>query len=143
MKTETKFEKIMPKVGEHLYLQQSTRDYYVDKVKRPYTVISVKKGVVTVQAAKILFPIFHYNKEAADKEAALCGLDRLETERYYQRLDGKRIAFYDTLAEGFEEDPDGKIVQLYWKPKKGMWGTKGRYPSLAFFGKWDYFPYLN
>ena len=33
--------KTYPRVGDKLYLQQRTGSYYVDLVKRPYTVIGV------------------------------------------------------------------------------------------------------
>ena len=37
-------EKNYPKVGEKCYLRQFTGSYYVDMVKRPYTVIEVHNG---------------------------------------------------------------------------------------------------
>jgi len=54
--------------------------------------------------------------------------------------------YYDTLADDIVEDKNGRIKQLFWKPKFGCWGTRGRetdYPEYATFGRWDYQPYLD
>lgn len=48
-------EKYFPKVGEKLYLQQKTGSYYIDLVKRPYTVIGVTKTKVYVQSCELIF----------------------------------------------------------------------------------------
>ena len=106
-------EKYYPKVGDHLYLSQKTGNYYVDIVKRPYTVIGVSKSKITIQSAKLIF-------------------------------NGPQ--YYDTLPDDITEDTEGEILTLSWAPKKGRWQNdeyKTGYPSIAFFGRWEYFPYLN
>lgn len=124
-------EKTLPKVGDKLYLRQFTGSYYVDMVKRPYTVISVSPSKVVVQACKLIAPVYH-----------CCGnpyLDRPD-------LEGQRVFFYDTVAESIQEDPYGRKEELTWHGRKGMWGTKGRdsdYPEYAIFGEWKHQPYLD
>jgi hypothetical protein len=124
-------EKYLPKVGDQLYLRQFTGNYYVDMVKRPYTVIEVNPNIILVQACKLIAPVYH-----------CCGnpyLDRPD-------LEGQRVFFFDTVAESIEADPDGYIKELTWHPKRGLWGTKGRdtdYPEYAIIGKWIHQPYLN
>lgn len=124
-------EKTLPKVGDKLYLRQFTGSYYVDMVKRPYTVISVSPSKVVVQACKLIAPVYH-----------CCGnpyLDRPD-------LEGQRVFFYDTVAESIQEDPYGRKEELTWHGRKGMWGTKGRdsdYPEYAIFGEWLHCPYLD
>lgn len=105
--------KVMYEIGTKLYLSQRTGDYYVDLVKTPYTVIGYTCGKMLIQQAKCNFP----------------------SPRYF-----------DTLPESIEEDPDGEIIQLNWAPRKGRWQIDRYhtgYPELAFFGVWDYYPYLN
>lgn len=124
-------EKTLPKVGDKLYLRQFTGSYYVDMVKRPYTVISVSPSKVVVQACKLIAPVYH-----------CCGnpyLDRPD-------LEGQRVFFYDTVAESIQEDPYGRKKELTWHGRKGMWGTKGRdsdYPEYAIFGEWKHCPYMD
>ena len=108
-------ENIMyPNVGERLYLSQRTGDCYVDIVKHPYTVIKVTKNRIDIQAAKCIFP-----------------------ERRY----------YNTLPLAIEEDTSGKIISLHWSKKKQMWQYNtdhhAGYPEYAFFGNWEYYPYLR
>lgn len=124
-------EKTLPQVGDKLYLRQFTKNYYVDMVKRPYTVIDVTNNIVKVQACKLIAPIY--------KCVGNPYLDRPD-------LEGQRVFFYDTVAESIEEDPNGHIEELTWHGKKGMWGTKGpdsSYPQYAIFGEWKHQPYLN
>ena len=124
-------EKYFPKIGDHLYLKQITGSYDVDKVKRPYTVISVSPKVVRVQECKMTPPVYHCTGNPYK--------DRPD-------LEGCRVWFYDTVAEIIEEDPNGNIEELTWHAKRGLWGTKGAdkdYPEYAFFGKWEHFPYLD
>lgn len=106
-------EKYYPQIGEHLYLSQKTGNHYVDMVKRPYTVIDVSKSKITIQSAKLVF-------------------------------NGPQ--YYDTLPDDIVEDKEGEILTLSWAPKKGCWQNdiyKTGYPSIAYFGKWEFFPYLN
>lgn len=125
-------KKVFPKVGDHLYLNQFTGDYYVDMVRKPYTVVAVTNQVVTVRACKLTFPIFHYDPNTMSD--------------YYKQFDGQRVRFFDSLPEKIEDNPDGATKNLYWHPKRGLWGTKGEdssYPEYAIFGDWEYYPYLN
>lgn len=124
-------EKTFPKVGDQLYLRQFTGSHYVDMVKRPYTVVTVTPKTVLVQECKLIAPVYH-----------CCGnpyLDRPD-------LEGQRVFFYDTVAESIEPDPEGRIEELTWHSKKGMWGTPGpdsSYPEYAIFGKYEHQPYLD
>lgn len=125
-------EKTKVKVGDKLYLRQFTKNYMVDMVKRPYTVIGVTPTKVIIQSCKLIYPIFKF--------------DEKRMSDYYRQFDGKRVAFYDTLAESIEEDHDGVIVELTWHSRRGMWGTAGKdsdYPEYAIFGKWEFQPYLD
>lgn len=132
MRTNQVKEKTFPKVGDQLYLRQFTGSYYVDMVKRPYTVIEVTPTKVVVQSAKLIFPIFKYDPKTMSD--------------YYKEFDGKRVSFYDTVAESIEEDPEGRIEELTWHGRKGLWGTPGpdsEYPEYAIFGKYEHQPYLD
>ena len=126
-------EKTYPNVGDKLYLRQFTGNDYVDMVKRPYTVIGVSKGKVLVQECELVWPIYHCSNDGHPD------YDRKE-------LEGKRVAFFDTMPESIIEDKNGRIEELTWHNKRKMWGTPGReadYPEYAIFGEWKYFPYLN
>lgn len=128
-------EKVIPQIGDKLYLRQYTGNYMVDMVKRPYTVISASPTRVVVQACKLIYPVFKENPNWSEREKA-----------YYKDMVGKRIGFYDTVAESIEEDPTGRTEELTWHPRRGMWGTKGResdYPEFAVFGNWEHQPYLD
>lgn len=123
--------KTFPKVGDHLYLRQFTGSSYVDLVKRPYTVIDVTNKTVVVQECKLIAPVYH-----------CVGNPRLDCPD----LEGKRVFFYDTVAEKIEADPQGNIETLTWHPRKGLWGTPGpdsSYPEYAIIGEWKHFPYLD
>lgn len=125
-------EKTFPKVGDQLYLRQFTGSHYIDMVKRPYTVINVENNKVTIQSCELIYPVFHYDP------------DRMS--EYYKEYDGKRVCFYDTVAESIIPDPNGRIEYLTWHSKKGLWGTKGSdkdYPQYAIFGKYEHQPYLD
>lgn len=128
--------KFLPKVGDKLYLSQRTGDYYVDMVKRPYTVIAVSKTEVKIQRCKLIFPIFEADPNWTE-----------EQKRYYGPMVGKRVCFYDTVAESIEADPNGEIISLKWAPKKERWQhasySGDAYPEIAFFGSWQHQPYLN
>lgn len=124
-------EKFLPKVGDKLYLHQITGSYYVDMVKRPYTVISVSSTEVVVQECKLIAPVYHCTGNPY--------MDRPD-------LEGQRVFFFDTVAESIEEDKNGRTKVLTWHSRKGMWGTKGpdsSYPEYAVFGKWEHQPYLD
>lgn len=124
-------EKTLPKVGDQLYLRQFTGNYMVDMVKRPYTVVESTPSRVVVQECRLIAPVYH-----------CCGNPNLDRPD----LEGKRVFFYDTVAERIEADPHGSKEELTWHSRKGMWGTKGRdrdYPEYAIFGKWEHQPYLD
>ena len=128
-----KIKKYLPKIGEGLYLSQRTGNYYVDMVKRPYTVIGVTSTTITIQRAKLIAPVYHCVGNP--------WLDRPD-------LEGQRVFFYDTIAESIEPDLDGEIKTLHWSNKKGKWQHKhdpyDRYPEFAFFGEgYQHQPYLN
>lgn len=121
--------KSFPNVGDACYLRQYTGSYYVDMVKRPATVISVTPKKVVVQLCKLIYPVFKYTLDMGD---------------YYKQFDGKRVCFYDTVAESAEPDPEGRIEELTWHPKKGLWGTSGSYSTFAIFGEgYQHQPYLD
>lgn len=130
---ENKIIKTLPSVGDQLYLRQFTGSYYIDMVKRPYTVISVTNKEVIVQAAKLIYPIFVYDPSTMSD--------------YYKQFDGQRVCFYDTVAESIEPDLYGRIEKLVWHPKRGLWGTEGpdnSYPEYAIFGEgYQHQPYLD
>ena len=82
-------------------------------VKSPYTVIGIEKGQVVIQSCKLIF-------------------------------NGPR--YYDTLADEIVEDKEGEVLKLNWSEKKQRWQIdkyKTGYPQFAFFGTWEYQPYLN
>ena len=106
-------EKYYPQVGEHLYLSQVTGHYYVDIVKRPYTVIEVNKNEVKVQSCKLIFNGVRYYDTVADdieedKEGEILTLHWAPKKKKWQ------IDKYNT-----------------------------GYPEYAYFGKWEHFPYLD
>lgn len=127
-----KAEELNLKNGDQLYLRQFTGSYYIDIVKRPYTIIAITATGIYVQEAKLIFPVFHYEPEKMDE--------------YYKQFDGERVCFYDTVAESIEPNPEGRIELLTWHPKRQMFGTKGpdsSYPEYAVFGKYEHQPYLD
>lgn len=107
-------EKFIPKVGEQLYLSQRTGKYWVDMVKRPYTVIKVSPREVHVQACKLLFVGPRYFDSIAD----VIQEDR-EGEILVLHWAPKKGRWQRALYSG---DP---------------------YPLFAFFGHWEHQPYLN
>ena len=54
--------------------------------------------------------------------------------------------YFDTVADDIIPDPNGRVEELTWHPKRGLWGTKGResdYPEYAIFGNYEHQPYLD
>mgnify|MGYP007101832496 CR=1 FL=1 len=108
-----------PAVGEHLYLRQFTGNYWVDMVKRPYTVVSVdtKKNIVTVQECELIFNGPRYYDTIADEIKA--------------DADGRTLQLRFANAKGY----------------RNKWIEKGRstqdYPLTAVFGNWVHQPYLD
>lgn len=130
--TKERVEKTYPKVGDELYIRQFTGSYYIDIIKRPYTVIAVSKTRVLIQACELVYPLFVYDPNTMSD--------------YYKQFDGKRPCFFDTVAEAIKPDPQGRIEELTWHSRRGLWGTKGRdedYPAYAIFGEYKHQPYLN
>jgi len=120
------------KIGDKIYLRQFTGSYYIDAIKRPYTVIDVNAKEVKVQSCKYIWPIYK-----------CCGnpyLDRPD-------LEGERVQFYDTIPETILPDENGNIEILTWHSKKALWGTPGRdrdYPEYAIkTEEYQYYPYLD
>ena len=123
--------KTLPKIGGKLYLRQFTGSYYIDMVKRPYTVVGVTPTKVLVRECKLIAPVYHCVGNPH--------LDRPD-------LEGQRVFFYDTVAESIEENPSGRIEELTWHGRKGLWGTKGSdrdYPAYAIFGEWIHQPHTD
>ena len=120
------------KVGDQGYLRQYTGMYYVDIVKRPVTVIEVNGNKVKVQHAKLIAPVYHCVGNPY--------LDRPD-------LEGQRVFFYNTVAESIEPDPEGRIEELTYHKKKGLYGTPGpdsSYPEYLILGEgYQHQPYLD
>ena len=109
-----KTEKFLPEVGAHLYLSQRTGDYWVDSVKRPYTVIGVTSKEVKIQRCKLIFHGLRYYDTVADEiEADPAG------EIATLHWSPSRGAWILSSCPG------------------------DRYPEIAFFGEWVHAPYLN
>lgn len=106
-------EKTYPNVGDKLYLRQFTGNYYVDIVKRPYTVIEVNKTTVKVQECDLIF----------------------NGPRYYDTLPDKIIED----KTGRVEELTWHSKRKMWGTK----GRESDYPEYAIFGEWKFFPYLN
>lgn len=105
------------KVGTKLYLRQRTGNYWVDMVKRPYTVIGVTPTRVTIQEAECVF----------------------NGPRYYD-------SYPDTIREN-PNGKVLELKLSKAKKYKGLWIHSSypgdTYPSFAVFGDWEYEPYLN
>lgn len=107
--------KTYPSIGAKLYLHQRTGSYYVDLVKRPYTVIDIKSNKVTIQAAK-------------------CILD--PNDNYYDSLPIEIKA--DPNGEILELHWAPK--KACWQIDKFKTG----YPEIAVFTEsYEYYPYLD
>lgn len=105
--------KTYPKVGDKLYLQQRTGNYWVDMVKRPYTVVEVTPTNVIIQECKLVFNGPRYFDTLPDGiEADPCGV--------------KETLYWKPTKE-------------MWGTK----GRVSDYPQYAIFGNWEYQPYLN
>lgn len=105
--------KYIPTVGEKLYIYTPCNRYYVQAVRDPYTVESVKGNTIVIRAAR---PIFY-------------------GPRYYNSMpdeivddpNGKRMTMrWSEKKQRWQESPD-----------------RYGYPKVARFGAWDYFPYLD
>lgn len=108
-------EKYMPKIGDKLYLRQRTGSYYIDMCKRPFTVVSVDKGIVTIREARCIFPYPRY-------------YDTLPI-RIEDDADGKKMKLkWSNKWQRWQETP--------------VHGDS-KYAEFAVFGEWDYMPYLD
>ena len=126
-------EKQVLKVGDKGYLRQFTGNYWVDMVKRPYTVIEATPTRVVVQECRLIYPIFQENPFWTK-----------EQKEYYKDMVGKRVCFYDTIAESIEPDPFGRTMELSWHPKRELWGEKNEtYPQFFIVGEYEHQPYLD
>lgn len=106
-------QKTYPNKGDKLYLQQRTGSYFVDLVKRPYTVIGVTPSAIKVQACKLIF----------------------NGPRYYDTLP-------DAIEEDHEGEIlelHWAPKKGLWQVDK----YKSGYPEYAHFGEWEYYPYLD
>ena len=72
-------KKTYPKVGDELYIRQFTGSYYIDIIKRPYTVIAVSKTKILIQACELVYPLFVYDPNTMSD--------------YYKQFDGKKTLF--------------------------------------------------
>lgn len=106
-------EKYFPKVGEHLYLRQSTGNSWVDMVKDPYTVVNVTPSRVVVRECKLLFKGDRYYDTVADE---------IEDDP-----NGELKVLHWAPKKG------------RWQVDE--YGTG--YPEFAVFGEWKHQPYLD
>lgn len=106
-------KKTYPVIGDKLYLQQRTGRYYVDLVKRPYTVVRVTPSAVFVQACKLIF----------------------NGPRYYDTMP-------DDIQEN-KEGEIVKLSWAPSKGKWQIDKYKTGYPEYAHFGSWEFYPYLD
>lgn len=111
--TKERIPKTYPRVGDKLYLQQRTGSYYVDLVKRPYTVIGVTPSVVRVQACELIFNGPRYFDTLPDAIKA--------------DPEGEVLELHWAPSKGM------------WQIDK----YKSGYPEYAHFGNWEYYPYLD
>lgn len=105
--------KHIPTVGEKLYTYTPCNSYYVQAVRDPWTVESVKGNVMVVRAAR---PVF-------------LGVRYYDTMPDYIEDDpnGKRMTFrWSEKKQRWQESPN-----------------RYGYPKVAVFGGWDFFPYLD
>ena len=105
--------KYVPTVGEKLYIHTPCNAYYVNAVRDPYTVESVKGNTMVIRAAR---PVFN-------------------GPRYYDTLpdsieddpNGRRKTFrWSEKKQRWQESPAGSY------PKVAVFGAG-----------WDFFPYLD
>lgn len=64
---DAKTGRYIPVIGEKLYLRTYTGHYYVDYVKRPYTVISISPTMLLVREADLVFYGPRYYDTVADE----------------------------------------------------------------------------
>ena len=105
--------KFYPSIGTKLYLSQNTGNYYVDKVKHPYTVIGYDHGKIIIQSAKLVFSGPRYYDSIPD---------RIEED-----------SNGDILKLNWAPKKCAWQVDQY----------KTGYPSIAHFGSWEFDPYLD
>ena len=107
-------EKTYPKVGDKLYLRQFTGNYYVDMVKRPYTVVEVNKTTIKVQECDLIF----------------------NGPRYFDTLPDKIVEDKNGRIEELTWHPK----RMMWGTK----GREADYPQYAIFTKeYEFQPYLD
>lgn len=105
--------KHVPTIGEKLYTYTPCNMYYVNAVRNPYTVESVKGNTITVRAAKPVFLGARYYDTMPDY--------------IVDDADGKRMTMrWSEKNQRWQESPN-----------------KYGYPKVAVFGEWDFFPYLD
>jgi hypothetical protein len=104
-------------VGTPLYLSQRTGDYWVDMVKKPYTVIDIKPNEIIIQEALCVFNGPRYYDTLADDIVA---------NPY-----GKVVTLKKSRAKKYK---DQWVYHSY---------PGSTYPYVATFGAYDYQPYLN
>ena len=107
-------KKFYPVNGQHLYIHQRTGDMWVDQVRRPYTVVDVKKDYVDVRECKAIFKGPQYYDTLPDS---------IEDDPNGRVL---RLHWAPKKCRWQHADEPGD-----------------RYPLIACFGEWDWQPYLN
>lgn len=102
-----------PTVGEHLYIYTPCNDYWVESVRKPYTVHEVRGNVITIREAR---PCFYSGKVYYDSLP----------DAIVDNPNGRQLKFrWSEKKQRWQESPAGS------------------YPRVAVFGEWDYQPYLN
>lgn len=107
-------QRIYPKIGEQLYLRQVRGGGCIEAVKRPYTVIDIRNNRVIIQKAKCIFD--------------------------------PKDNYFNSLPIAIKPSMDGEVLALSWSPKNNHWFCdpySTGYRQVAFFGKYEYFPYLD
>jgi hypothetical protein len=109
-------QKYLPKIGEHLYLQQGGKSSgYVAEVKRAYTVVNVDDNCVTVQECGYNWPVpSYYNTMPLD---------------IHENKQGDLKQLHWSNKYGVWQDTSH--------------GEMADYPLQAHFGEWAYYPYLD
>jgi hypothetical protein len=109
-------QKYLPKIGEHLYLQQGGKSYgCVAEVKNAYTVIDVNEDCVTVQE---------------------CGYD-WPNQSYYNTMP---LGIHED-KKGQIKELHWSNKYGCWQYTSH--GSMADYPLQAHFGRWEYYPYMD